>query len=301
MKKKAEDQAQEGPGAKKPREACAQGPSEKKRPHAQDEPPAVPAEQLAPSPVVPREMTPAEVVRHEAYRERRAATPKPVRFKTWEEDGKTIVGCAPSEPLSNFIAGFVAAMGTVDRQTGNTILEQGTNAIATVSGGDTLEGRVNAFAGLMTEIAPQDGLEGMLAAQMVACHSHALDCLRRAHTTTSNEVRKANLTFADRLMRTFTAQVEVLTKKRSKGKQVVEIHKHVHVHQGGQAIVAENVTTGGGEGHAAGIAGTTSGRGAITGAEAGAALQLEGGKEVWCPVQEHGEALPATGDAERPL
>jgi len=47
---------------------------------------------------------------------------------------------------------------------------------------------------------------------------------------------------ANKLLRTFNTQVETLKRYRSKGEQKVMV-EHVHVHQGGQAIVG-NVTRG---------------------------------------------------------
>jgi hypothetical protein len=53
---------------------------------------------------------------------------------------------------------------------------------------------------------------------------------------------------ANRLLRTFTAQVETLKTYRSKGEQKVAV-EHVHIHRGGQAIVGavNHSTTGGGD------------------------------------------------------
>jgi hypothetical protein len=48
----------------------------------------------------------------------------------------------------------------------------------------------------------------------------------------------------NKLMRTFTNQMETLKRYRSGAQQTVKV-EHVHVHDGGQAIVG-NVETGGG-------------------------------------------------------
>ncbi|MBT4688816.1 MAG: hypothetical protein HOB72_12045, partial [Rhodospirillaceae bacterium] len=48
----------------------------------------------------------------------------------------------------------------------------------------------------------------------------------------------------NKLARTFTAQMEALNRYRGKGQQKMTV-EHVHVHEGGQAIVG-NVTKGGG-------------------------------------------------------
>ena len=72
----------------------------------------------------------------------------------------------------------------------------------------------------MAGIAPRDEVEGMLAAQMVACHSAAMDCYRRAYdfqATTATEGRKMNLNFATKLTRTYALHMEALDKHRGKG------------------------------------------------------------------------------------
>ena len=93
-------------------------------------------------------------------------------------------------------------------------------------------------------IAPNDEIEGMLAAQMIACHSAAMECFRRAMIKEQPfEGRNQNLNFANKLSRTYALHMETLDKHRGKGQQKVTV-EHVHVHQGGQAIVG-NVTNGG--------------------------------------------------------
>ena len=58
------------------------------------------------------------------------------------------------------------------------------------------------------------------------------------------ESRNANLNQATKLTRTFTTQMEALNRHRGKGQQKMTV-EHVHVHDGGQAIVG-SVTQGGG-------------------------------------------------------
>ncbi len=93
-------------------------------------------------------------------------------------------------------------------------------------------------------LAPRDGLEALLAVQMVGVHSLAMKFLAIAalegQTTAGIELSTSR---ADRLLRTFTTQVETLKKYRSKGEQHC-IVEHVHVHSGGQAVVG-SVTAGG--------------------------------------------------------
>jgi hypothetical protein len=102
-----------------------------------------------------------------------------------------------------------------------------------------------ALAGL-SGIAPKDELEGMMAAQLVAAHSAAMECYRRAMIGEQTfEGRRENLGQANKLSRTFAALMDALDRHRGKGQQYVKV-EHVHVHQGGQAIVG-TVNPGGGE------------------------------------------------------
>ena len=97
----------------------------------------------------------------------------------------------------------------------------------------------------MVGISPQDESEGMLAAQMVACHRAAMECFRRAMIKEQPFAgRQQNLSFANKLTRSYALAMEALDKHRGKGQQKVTV-EHVHVHQGGQAIVG-NVQTGAG-------------------------------------------------------
>jgi hypothetical protein len=109
------------------------------------------------------------------------------------------------------------------------------------------EQRKNLFsatvAGLIG-IAPRDELEGMLAAQLVACHNASMECFRRAMIGEQTfEGRRENLSQANKLSRTYATLLEALNRHRGKGQQKVTV-EHVHVHEGGQAIVG-NVEGGG--------------------------------------------------------
>ena len=109
-------------------------------------------------------------------------------------------------------------------------------------------GELNDAAALLEGIAPQDPVEGMLAIQMVATHSAAIRYLRMASLDDQTPQKMDwHINRATKLLRTYTAQVEALKRYRSTGRQTMVV-KHVHVHEGGQAIVG-NVSRGeGGEG-----------------------------------------------------
>ncbi len=93
-----------------------------------------------------------------------------------------------------------------------------------------------ALCGLM-DISPRDPLEAMMATQMIAAHSAAMECYRRGMIGDQTfEGRKENLSQANKLSRTWVTLLEALNRHRGKGQQKVTV-EHVHVHSGGQAVV----------------------------------------------------------------
>jgi hypothetical protein len=104
--------------------------------------------------------------------------------------------------------------------------------------------QVSATVSALVGIAPRDECEGMIAAQLVACHNASMECYRRAMICDQTfEGRQENLNQANKLSRTYTTLLEALNRHRGKGQQKVTV-EHVHVHEGGQAIVG-NVDGGG--------------------------------------------------------
>jgi hypothetical protein len=103
-----------------------------------------------------------------------------------------------------------------------------------------------ALAGLIG-IGPQDELEGMIAAQLVATHNATMECFRRAMIPEQTlEGRRENLNQANKLSRTYATLIEALNRHRGKGQQKVTV-EHVHVHAGGRAVVGVVETPGGGD------------------------------------------------------
>lgn len=97
--------------------------------------------------------------------------------------------------------------------------------------------KADAALALMDELKPSDGPEAMLAAQMVAVHYAAMQCFSRAMLEDQSLVgRELNLKHGGKLSRIYAQQVEALDKHRRKGQQTVVV-EHVHVNDGGQAIV----------------------------------------------------------------
>lgn len=106
--------------------------------------------------------------------------------------------------------------------------------------------QMQAAAGALVGIGPKDEIEGMLAGQMIAAHSAAMECYRRAMIQDQTfEGRNQSLKFAAKLSSTVAQLQAALDKHRGKGQQKVTV-EHVHVNEGGQAIVGSVDRTGGG-------------------------------------------------------
>jgi hypothetical protein len=108
--------------------------------------------------------------------------------------------------------------------------------------------KVRAVSQTLAAFKPRDEIEGMLAAQAVALHFGAMECLRRAMVPnqpfeTAAKLRKDGANLA----RAMTDMVEALNRKRGKGPQVVRVERVV-VQEGGQAIVGNVQPTGRAEG-----------------------------------------------------
>ena len=98
---------------------------------------------------------------------------------------------------------------------------------------------------LYASIEPTDGIEGMLAMQMVGTHNASLKCLRQAMACSQSlEAQKVYLSQAERMMGIYMRQVDALAKHRGKAQPNITVGQ-VNVESGGRAIVG-NVGVGAG-------------------------------------------------------
>jgi hypothetical protein len=110
-----------------------------------------------------------------------------------------------------------------------------------------IQSQLSASAALTHEMAPRDAVEMLLCNQMAAVHHLTMRIARLGLKTESMDSLERLTGVVSRLSRAYTVQVETLAAYRGKGKQEVNV-KHVHVNEGGQAIIG-NVTPGGGKNH----------------------------------------------------
>ena len=117
-------------------------------------------------------------------------------------------------------------------------------ASAASKGQELNEKDLNFMLSMVKGVEPRDQIEAMLAAQMAAVHNATMTYAKRLNIAdTFMESEAAEQTF-NKLARTFTTQMTALKQYRTGGQQKMTV-EHVHVHDGGQAIVG-NVQGGGG-------------------------------------------------------
>ncbi len=137
------------------------------------------------------------------------------------------------------ITSLAEVTGTEDPKLAQRLLNQVVDTLwmpAGLSDEERIE-RVRAAVSALKGIKPQDEIEGMLAAQMIATHSAAMEYLRRAIIPNQTTVGiDLYLKHATKLLSVFAKQLETLNRNRGKGQQKVTV-EHVQVQSGGQAIV----------------------------------------------------------------
>ena len=161
---------------------------------------------------------------------------QPLAYEITRVEGSDIEIDIPHSDAGGFLALQRATFGTVSS-------DFAARSAATVA--DLARGRgqdrpqqdqMNAGVAAVAAIEPQDEVEAMLAIQMFGTYSLAADMLVKAkQARTTDEVERYG-TLATKMLRTYTAQIEALSRLRRGGEQKVTV-EHVHVYEGGQAIV----------------------------------------------------------------
>jgi hypothetical protein len=112
------------------------------------------------------------------------------------------------------------------------------NQISTLSckDGKVSEEQLNFLLSVIEGVEPRNEVEAMLALQMGVVHMASMKASLFLSQATMLPQYDSAVKAITKLARTYTAQMETLKKFRSGGEQNVTV-KHVHVHDGGQAIV----------------------------------------------------------------
>ncbi|MGC2182074.1 MAG: hypothetical protein WA637_02200 [Terriglobales bacterium] len=138
--------------------------------------------------------------------------------------------------VADSISGLKQFFGTNDQYASGELFRQ---VLSTIPNLDTnkLDDRAQCVLPILHGLAPKDTLEGLLAAQMVGVHQLSMSFLARAVLQDQTfEGTDANVNRANKLLRTFMAQMEALDRHRGKITQPMVVG-NVNVADGGQAIV----------------------------------------------------------------
>ena len=138
--------------------------------------------------------------------------------------------------------------GIRSRELANRMVIQVVDALVQQKSREAEDDLITAISAI-AEMEPQNLTEAMLATQMIAANDAALMFLSRATNKDQHpEAIDTNVLRATRLMRVFREQLEAMQKLKGKsGQQSVRV-EHVHVHDGGQAIVGTVTSSGTGRG-----------------------------------------------------
>jgi hypothetical protein len=109
--------------------------------------------------------------------------------------------------------------------------------VARMPGDGASEMAINAAIAMIAARAPKDEIEAALALQMPCTHMAAMAVMSRIGGAGGGPQRLPDLASASaKLLKAFCTQVETYRRLRVGGEQNIRV-EHVHVHEGGQAIV----------------------------------------------------------------
>ena len=178
--------------------------------------------------------TPEEVAAVLSMDERAKRRPPAPKLTVWRQNGGLAVAPDHPDPATGHFL-LTNSLGATDTVFVDGLIGQLINA---GTQGRECDGKgPNFMLSVIQGIAPRDGMEAMLAAQMAAVHMATMTFARRlAHVENIPQQDAAERAF-NKLARTFAAQMEALKRYRTRGEQKVTIVHRVVVNKGGQAIV----------------------------------------------------------------
>lgn len=130
----------------------------------------------------------------------------------------------------------------------NTLIARQTAAALYLNPENGEDRRTKAQAALaaLVSLSPRNELEGMLGAQLIACHNAAMECFRKAADPAQRpQMRSENLAHAGRLSRAYAALVEALDRRRGEGLPKTVTVEHVVI-RGEREVTARAAHKGNG-------------------------------------------------------
>jgi hypothetical protein len=184
-------------------------------------------------PKKPYQTTPAEkeaVRRILAHRQGRSSAPQ---VSIRHESGTAAISLKQGDSIVAS-AVFMDALGICEEDFASWYLSQIIEVARPGARAD--EKATNAMLAGIAAMRPRDETEAMLIAQMIATHELAMTFARRLKHIENIPQQDSAVNGLTKLTRTYAAQMEALKRYRSGGEQKMTV-QHVHVAEGGQAIV----------------------------------------------------------------
>jgi len=103
-------------------------------------------------------------------------------------------------------------------------------------GPDERAAQEKSIAGVLEDMQPTDPLEAMMIGQMIVSNGIMMDSARRARTAAHFDQRKIYMNEQKDAARTYAKHYEAVKKVRNKGQQTVTV-EHVHIYDGGKAVI----------------------------------------------------------------
>jgi hypothetical protein len=143
------------------------------------------------------------------------------------------------ESYAKFQVALKEATGTTDLHLSDQILNHAAFGMTS----DKHETRLNTLAALLPALKPQNETDAILCSQFIALQQAGFRCLRNANDSNNFFHIEGLLSQACKLFRTANETMQTILKRRSGGRQEIQI---VHLHNEGQAIVTQSLSSGGG-------------------------------------------------------
>jgi hypothetical protein len=197
--------------------------------------------QEQPKPYVPTEREQASI--EKLARRLSEMIPSPILTFTRKE-GTNRIGNSHADQIT----GGMLLMGALGVSSDEFLAGLSAQIVNVASKGQAVDaGEANSMLGAIKGIQPRDDVEAMLAAQMAATHNLAMVFARRLNNVDNIQQQDSAVNGLTKLTRTYAAQIGALKQYRTGGEQRVTV-QHVHVNDGGQAVVGtiNQAPTGGG-------------------------------------------------------
>ena len=166
-----------------------------------------------------------------------AAPATPTKQPGIRKTGPSSLEITTTKSLEELLPDLCSLTGTRSPEVAIRVVEQTRKSLVGARPEGLDQGLAQAIK-TIAELGPQNATEAMLAAQMIATNDDALFFMANATRDDQTfEGRDANVSRATRLMRLHLEQIEAMQKLKGKAGQQKVTVEHVHVYQGGQAIV----------------------------------------------------------------